>query len=271
MKKFTLSTLCFSLFCTYANAQEVATFEDLGLSVDQYWDGSDESAMFTSGGYTFINNYVDWGGYGSWDGFGYSTMTSTSYTQLSDQFNCCVGHGVNNSSTFGVGYYSAFMGTEPTIIANDASAFEATGCYITNAAYAYTSMKEGDDYTNKFDETDWFLLTATGYLEGEVTSTEEFYLAKDGKIVDDWSYFDLSSLGSVDEIHFTLSSSDNGQWGMNTPAYFCIDDFGAKNPVTSINNMQSTSIKKNIYDLQGRSRNQLKGLMIINGKVCIEK
>lgn len=271
MKKFTFSTICLSIFCLFANAQEVATFEDLGLTADQSWDGSDESAMFTSGGYTFINNYVDWGGYGSWDGFGYSSMTSTNYSQLSDQFNCCVGHGVNNSSTFGVGYYSTYMGTEPTVITNDASAFVATGCYVTNASYAYTSMKEGDSYAKKFDETDWFLLTATGYMEGETTATADFYLAKDGKIVDDWCYFDLSDLGTVDEIHFTLNSSDCGQWGMNTPAYFCIDDFGAKNPVTSISKMQTSSARTNIYDLQGRKSNQLKGLMIINGKVCIEK
>jgi len=35
----------------------------------------------------------------------------------------------------------------------------------------------------------------------------------------------LSSLGNLDSLSFTLSSSDNGAFGMNTPAYFCIDDF----------------------------------------------
>ena len=30
------------------------------------------------------------------------------------------------------------------------------------------------------------------------------------------------------KIGFALSSTDNGAYGMNTPAYFCFDDFGAK-------------------------------------------
>ena len=28
----------------------------------------------------------------------------------------------------------------------------------------------------------------------------------------------------VKKLHFSLSSTDNGDWGMNTPAYFCMDD-----------------------------------------------
>ena len=34
---------------------------------------------------------------------------------------------------------------------------------------------------------------------------------------------DLSSLGEADSLLFTLTSSDVGVFGMNTPAYFCID------------------------------------------------
>ena len=150
-----------ALCLTSVEAQEVATFDDLTSETNTYWDGSDLSAMFTSGGYTFINNYVDWGGYGSWDGFAYSTMTANTFQSLDDQYNACLGHGVDNSAGFGVVYYSSYMGTEPTVIENNAAPFEATGCYVTNSAYAYTSMKEGDAYAKKFDETDWFLITAT--------------------------------------------------------------------------------------------------------------
>jgi hypothetical protein len=35
---------------------------------------------------------------------------------------------------------------------------------------------------------------------------------------------DLSSLGEVAELTFSLSSSDVGAWGMNTPNYFALDD-----------------------------------------------
>jgi hypothetical protein len=39
---------------------------------------------------------------------------------------------------------------------------------------------------------------------------------------------DLSSIGAVRTIEFTLSSSDNGDYGMNTPSYFCLDGFKYK-------------------------------------------
>ena len=41
---------------------------------------------------------------------------------------------------------------------------------------------------------------------------------------------------------FTLSSSDNGSFGMNTPSYFCIDNF------TTLNTL-ATDITKNHMDL----------------------
>ena len=35
---------------------------------------------------------------------------------------------------------------------------------------------------------------------------------------------DLGSLGRVDSLMFALESTDVGEWGMNTPAFFCIDN-----------------------------------------------
>lgn len=270
MKKIYILLLGFALCSLSSYSQEVASFEDLNLAADTYWDGSDETAMFTSGGFTFINNFTDWGGYTSWDGFAYSSMTSTSYTSLEDQYNSCVGHGVNGSQTYAVVYYSSFMGTEPTIIANDAETFVATGCYVTNNAYAYESMVNGDSYCKKFDENDWFLLTATGYLNGEVTESANYYLASNGEIVNDWKYFDLTALGTVDEIHFTLSSSDTGTWGMNTPAYFCMDNFGEAPNATHISMTESVRNEK-MYDILGRNVKIKTGLRIQNNKLQFVK
>lgn len=271
MKKafFLVAGLTLTSLMAEAQTPAVATFEDLNLPSESYWDGSDESGVFQSGDYLFINNYVDWGGYASWDGFAYSNITSTAYASLDDQFNSCVGQGVMGSATYGVAYYSAYMGTEPTVMAANAQAFGATGCYVTNAAYAYESMLNGDAYTKKFDETDWFLLTATGYLQGEATASADFYLAKEGMIVDEWQWFDLSSLGTVDEIHFTLSSSDTGAWGMNTPAYFCIDNFGESHSTTSIQPIRE-HVSGNSFNLMGQP-SQTHGFVIRDGKVSLNK
>lgn len=268
----TILTLVGLALSSPAVAQHVATFEDLGIAVDQYWDGSDQSAMFTSGDYTFVNNYVDWGGYGSWDGFAYSSMTATSYVTMDDQYNACVGHGAGGSQTYAVVYYSSYMGTEPTVILQDAMPFTAHGCYVTNSAYAYTSMTQGDAYAKKFDDTDWFMITATGYLNNVAGQSATFYLAKEGVIVNDWQYFDLSALGEVDEIHFTLSSSDTGEWGMNTPAYFCMDNFGATDTSTRLNALGTNRQDAVNYRLNGqKTESGSKGLMIQNGRVILAK
>lgn len=254
-----------------AQSPAVATFEDLGLAPESVWDGSDESAMFQSGDFIFVNNYVDWGGYASWDGFAYASMTSTQYASLDDQYNSCVGSGVVGSQTYAVAYYSAYMGTEPTIMEANGNAFTPTGCYVTNNAYAYLSMLNGDAYCKQFDDTDWFLLTATGYLAGEASAQAEFYLAKEGVIVDDWQWFDLSALGTVDEIHFTLSSSDTGAWGMNTPAYYCMDNFGETHNTTSITSPRASSSVNHSYNLLGQPTSQSAGFVIRDGQIRFAK
>ena len=79
-----------------------------------------------------------------------------------------------------------------------------------------------------FTENDHLLLTIGGSLEGkEVNSTVEFYLAKGTNIVNQWTYVDLSKLGKVDELHFTMSGTKTNDMGLTTPTYFCIDNLGA--------------------------------------------
>jgi hypothetical protein len=110
------------------------------------------------------------------------------------------------------------------------------GLYVTNNNYAYYSMLNGDAYAKKFggvsgDEADWFLLTITGKDAGETeVGSVEFYLADyrfadNGQdyIVNTWEYVDLMGLGMVNSLEFSLSSSDMGSYGMNTPGYFAMD------------------------------------------------
>ncbi|MBN1842209.1 MAG: DUF4465 domain-containing protein, partial [Deltaproteobacteria bacterium] len=58
---------------------------------------------------------------------------------------------------------------------------------------------------------------------GDETGTVDFLLANGTDIVNTWTWVDLSSLGPVKSLEFELTSSDVGDWGMNTPAYFCMD------------------------------------------------
>jgi hypothetical protein len=62
-------------------------------------------------------------------------------------------------------------------------------------------------------------------------------------ILDSWKWIDLLLLGEISALRFSLSSSDVGAWGMNTPAYFCVDQINhqdlppvIKEPVPTITN-----------------------------------
>jgi len=213
----------------------IATFDDLSLSAESCWNGSDGSGGFTSGSAYFINNYN--AAYMSWDGFAYSNITDTTSTGWTAQYNAITGGGEGGSANYAVGYdpLASGFGTEPpTVNFNTAGIVE--GLYITNNNYAYYSMLNGDAYAKKFggisgDEADWFLLTITGKdAAGAVTDSVEFYLAdyrfadnSQDYIVDTWEYVNLTGLGAVKSLEFGLSSSDVGSYGMNTPAYFALD------------------------------------------------
>ncbi|MFZ2145946.1 MAG: DUF4465 domain-containing protein [Sedimentisphaerales bacterium] len=214
-----------------ANA-EIATFEDLALPAESYWNGSDGSGGFTSGGAYFSNNYDS--AWGSWDGFSYSNITDTTTAGTAGQYNAIAGGGQGNSANYAIGYVG--WASLPTITLNTADVVD--GFYVTNSNCTYYSMLNGDAFSKKFggdsgNDQDWFMLIITGKdVDGVVTGTVDFYLAdyrfadnSADYIVNTWRYVDLTSLGAVKNLEFGLSSSDVGDWGMNTPAYFVVDTF----------------------------------------------
>jgi hypothetical protein len=206
------------------------TFDDLTLPAESYWNGSDDSGGFVSDGVNFSNNYNT--DFGSWDGFSYSNLTDTTAEGFTAQYNAITGTGQNSSENYAVGYIG--FTTPPAMTLAELGFI--TGLYVTNSNYAYYSMLNGDDYAKKFggadgSEPDWFLLTITGRnADGNDVGSVDFYLADyrfedDGEdyIVDTWQYVDLTPLGEVVGLEFALSSSDVGDWGMNTPGNFVID------------------------------------------------
>lgn len=107
-------------------------------------------------------------------------------------------------------------------------AFTPRSVKVCNTSYTYFSMSRGNDFCRKFKEGDYFKLVAHGVKETQGETTAEFYLARcegneEDWFITSWTNWDLSALGEVIAVYFTMESSDNGQFGMNTPAYFAID------------------------------------------------
>lgn len=239
------------LFAARGAAAAVANFDDLSLAPESYWNGSDGTGGFTSGDNWFTNAYNS--SWGSWDGFAYSNRTDTGSTGMTGQYTAYSGNGagggVSGSANYGIGYVG--WGMPPQTYSGYLScdyAQNVQGAYFTNNAYAYDSMINGDYFAKKFggatgDDADWFLLTIEGLdaTHASSGSTVDFYLADyrfaDNAcdyIVTDWTYVDLTSLGTVHGLEFTLTSSDVGSGWMNTPAYFAVDNLNVPEPSTLV-------------------------------------
>ena len=207
-----------------------ATFDDNYLAENTHFSGDTDDDMFYSGSFSFaVANMDSW-----WYGFGMSNSTSTEFKSLDDQFNSSVGSGVDGSSNYCVAYPS---GTDVTVTSNEDGDI-ISGAFITNNAYAYSSMTNGDSFAKKFAKGDWFKLTVSGKT-ATGTNTLDFYLSDfrseneaDHYILNTWQWLDLRSLGKVQSLSFTFTSSDTGKYGMNTPAYFCMDNLGGVRPET---------------------------------------
>lgn len=218
-------------------AQTVIDFQDLDLSSPPttvnatggvYYNGSDGAGGFTSHGVSFVTNYnASWG---SWDGWAYSTVSDTATAGWNNQYASYAGGG-NGDSTFVIGYAGYGLSLQfPSAVALNSA-------FLTNGTYPGLSMSLGDDFAKQFggadgSDPDFLLLSITGKDAGaNTTGMIEFYLADfrssnpaDDYILDTWTEVDLSSLGTaVTSLDFVLTSSDNGDWGMNTPAYFAMD------------------------------------------------
>ena len=227
MKKI-FTTSIFLFFCFIVFSQQKADFEDINLKKNTFRNGSDGSGGFTSGGFRFKNNFnFDWF---SWDGFAVSSVTDNQTKGWENQYSAKPGKGALETPSYTVAW--TLYGTSVV----DFAETTLSGFYVTNNTYSYYTMKEGDFFSKKFggadgNDPDFFKLSITGFRKGGgKAGTVDFYLAdfrfqnnNQDYIVDDWQWIDLTSLGEVVKLDFSLSSSDNGAWGMNTPAYFCLD------------------------------------------------
>ena len=230
-------------------------FEDRGatLSPGSFYNGSDGAGGFTSGGAGFNNDYTPFG----WTGWSYSNTTNRTTPGFGNQYSAVTGSGFN-SATYGVAFASRpdNQGTPtdiydyPVINLNALNApLTGLSARITNTTYADLSMRTGDTFSRKFggasgNDPDYLMLRITGYSgldkSGTTTGSTDFYLADFRNsnnaldyIVEDWRLVDLAALlgaGTPRSIGFQMFSSDVGDFGINTPTYFALDDLRLVTP-----------------------------------------
>lgn len=235
MKKIKLFLiLCFGSMLLHG--QTLCDFESLSLPIDSFWNGSDLSGNFTVNQVTFPNYYdTSFGGFWS-SGWAYSNRTDSSTVAIdflnyaSYLYNAKTAHGNNASQNY-------LIGTHRSMVILDTNANRPKGLFVTNTTYAYNSMKLGDGFAKQFggisgNDPDYFKLVIRNYVNGSLTNDSVFVFLADYRssnntqdyILRDWVYVSLDVFQASDSLLFTLSSTDTGAFGMNTPAYFALDD-----------------------------------------------
>ena len=142
--------------------------------------------------------------------------------------------GKYDGKAFAIGMNGSFLVSE----AGPSSGI--LGFKIANTTFAYNSMKSGDAFAKKFGgasgkDADSFVLKISAFHKGQFLFSKrvilaDFRFADNAKdyILDSWAIVDLSmpqnEVGPRDSFVFELMSSDNGQFGMNTPGFFAIDE-----------------------------------------------
>ncbi len=250
-----------------SNPVEFVFDEEKGHWVETYNDA--DYSYFDSQIFSF-SHLLSGNSYGgsTWDGFTVSVngsdedMSTADGAYYTNQWGCMAKGGIktdedgviimgdnnkpvsDNTLPYVIGYYSYYadygMGVDPNMIVfADPNPCTPKGMYVTNAPYSYYTILNGDAYARAFTEGDSLTLVVHGLDEDyERTTSVRYNMAKypvGGSLQasKDWEYIDLSALGAVSGIAFTMESTDKGDFGPNTPTYFCLDKFSVEKVVAA--------------------------------------
>lgn len=249
MKKQALLILSLSiLFQNSMSGQFISGFETQPIDSSLgYYPGSASSNGFSDNGIFFRNDYN--ATFGSWNGFALSRKTDSLTAGYNNQYSCRAGNAFEGN-TFALAYASSRIFIRKDV---SAEARRLKSFRFTNSTYAARSMQNGDAFAKKFGgasglDPDFFVLKVYNYFNGNISDSTAFYLAdyraegsQSDFILTGWNLAETGFTLPFDSLGFELQSSDNGSFGMNTPAYFCMDNLETE-AVSSVKDLSETGI-----------------------------
>jgi len=289
MQKLYILFFFFSIlfFSTAVKAQvETFTFEQELPLPDTFINGQDgTSSLFVDPidfpiVYDFDNNF--------WSGqWAVSTVRDSITPNFTNLYGSRPGSGADGSDVFLVGQapfgadHLQFTSTVPVSLQS---------VEITNTTYAYFVIRDGNQFSKAFggasgDDPDYFFVRWKGYLQGQLTDSLDIYLAdyrfsdnSEDYILDDWTNFNLEPLGVVDRVEIEFFSSDVGQFGINTPVFFNLDNLSFTRSSSAEdqrvaasfsaypNPVKNTLRWKSDEEINKMALYSMKGILLMNGK-----
>lgn len=228
------------------NNEVLIAFESSSVTMDpatNAWDGTYTPACVVYSGFEFSHSYSVWEypgvTYYSWNGFIPSLSTDNEdRTEQGDwtdhQWGAITGSGVKAGRPYMLAFWDAWgemsleQPEEPSLEIKYTlgdKVFKPVSIAVTNSTWGYYGMKNGSYPSLAFTDSSFCYLYINGVKDGKKTGSVKVVLANGTDILKTWQTVDLSSLGEVNSLYFQMESSDSGSYGMNNPAYFCIDEF----------------------------------------------
>ena len=228
-------------------------FEDVGagLGASGYFNGgpTDSTVPWASGGAEFENRYTDFGGgFSGWEGWAYSNMFDLTTGGFGNQYSAysisgsAGAGGAGGSATYALAFPGSIKGTNGSLVSFGASTL-VHSVDLTNTTYTLLAFRDGNvggfGSVVQYQDGDYLRLTITGYDAiggaGSATGSVDIDLANyggagsgDDVYLTDWTTFDLSSLGAVQSLRFSIDSNVVDTFAgieyLNTPAYVAVDN-----------------------------------------------
>ncbi len=228
--------------------EELTNFTATGAT-GSYYDGYSDAA--NTSGWTSRGASFNTGSFGP--GWSYSNVNAPTTSGYGNQWSSFTGTGVGGFGNYalGTGYVDVTsvggappfnpldvndLALLPTI--NLPSGMRPNAVQVSNATVAAFILRDGNQFAKKFggptgNDPDFFKLSIFGInaFNQAIGNEVEFYLA-DYRFTDNtldyitnqWNTLDLTPLANATSLHFNISSSDVGNFGMNSPAFFAIDN-----------------------------------------------
>ena len=215
------------------------------FDADTFDNGSDNSGGFSINHLYFPNNYNSQ--YNSWSGWSVSSMHDTVTQGFGNQYSAVGGKLASTGGLIEQPFHMVNSGVN-NVIRTPYYETESWGEYIykivpdfpttsqfaiCNATYAYHDMLNGSGFSKKFGgpsgtDPDYLRVIVDGTdRKDSVLFSDTIYLADfrssnsaEDYVLKDWVYFYPEV--PCNKLKFKMESTDVGQYGMNTPSYFCL-------------------------------------------------
>ena len=230
---------------TYSSSYGEGYYDGTDVWDSTYNDSGICQFIYTNEARFMLSHIPSQNSYGgmSWEGFTLSKVSQ----DTANVFGCVANGGLAGVGTpYVIGYYSdwilATKGYSSNIILFD-QAYYLEYVYICQNSNTMEAITKGNVFNARaFTEKDTLaLIISTLNSDWEEIESITYFLAVDGAKNNGWVKVPLTALNQAMGLSFRMTTTDQGEYGANTPLYFALDGLTVNTePVTAVDQVGVT-------------------------------